>query len=256
VATLYAGWIFLRAPDFQEARPLWIMGTGCLAVAASLQGNPIGAAGWGTAILLVGGPLFAISMADRWAKRALLLGLWIVSALPFSLTAEAWSAARSHWIWIIPIFLIGQAMLLAGTFHQALRSPTGSAIRIEVLALKGLQYSGIGLPLLVGMVLGFWGWPGALRIGTPLAGLLVIPVATALAWAKRRMPLLNPAPAEWFPAWLSAISATARREGSEVGGNLQRLAESITRTMEGEAGIMWGLLFLVLFISLIAGGNR
>jgi hypothetical protein len=256
LATLYAGWMFLRAADFQEARPLWIMGIGSLAVAASLRGNPVGAAGWGTAILLVGGPLFADAMADRWAKRVLLLGLWIASALPFSLTATAWLAPSSNWIWIVPIFLIGQAMLLAATFHQTLRSPGGSALRIEVLALKGIQFAGIGLPLLVGLVLGVWGWPGALQIGAPLAGLLIIPLTIALAWAKRRFPALNPAPAEWFPAWLSAAAAAVRRQSSQIGGSLQRLAESITRTMEGEAGIMWGLLFLVLFVSLIAGGNR
>jgi hypothetical protein len=256
LAALYAGWLFLRAPDLHEARPLWIMGLGTLALAASLLGSPVGAAGWSVAILLIGAPLLANGMSDRWARRTLLLGLWVASALPFSLTAAAWSASGSNWVWMIPFFLAGQAMLLAGTIHHALRSPSGSAMRMEVAALRGLQYAAIGLPLVVGFVLGLWGWPGAMQIGAPLAGLIVIPLTAALAWAKRRLPQLNPGPTEWFPTWLREAATGARRETSRVGGNLQRLAESITRTMEGEAGIMWGLLFLVLFVSLIAGRNR
>ena len=253
---LYAGWMFLRAADFQDARPLWIMGMGSLAVGASLQGNPLGAAAWGCAILLVGSPLFVNSMADRWARRMLLLTLWIMSGLPFTLTATAWRTAGTNWIWMLPFFLAGQAMLLAGCFHWAFKPPAGSALRVEVLALRGLQYAGIGLPILVGLLLGLGGWPGGLQIGTPLAGLLLLPLATALALAKRRMPLLNPVAADWFPKWLSVAATSLRRESSRVSDNLQRLAGAITRTMEGEAGIMWGLLFLVLFVSLIAGGNR
>ncbi len=256
VVTLYAGWMFLRAASFEEARPFWILGVGGLAVAASLLGNPIGAAGWGCAMLLVGGPLFVNSVAGRLARRTLLVGLWIISTLPFSLTATAWLVPASNGTWMIPFFIASQAMLLAGGFHIAMSQRVGAAMRVEVLALRGLQYSGVGLPILLGVLLGFGGWPGALQIGAPFAGLLVMPLAIALALAKRRLPILNPAPAEWFPKWLSVASTSVRREGSRVGGSLQRLAGAITRTMEGEAGIMWGLLFLVLFISLIAGGNR
>lgn len=255
LVTLYAGWMFLRTAELTEARPLWIMGMGSLSVAASLQGNPTGAAAWGIAILLAGSPLFANSMPERWARRALLPALWITSALPFSLTAAAWSLAGMQSIWSIPILVVGQAMLLAGSFHQALKVQAGSAWRVEVLALKGIQYAAIGLPLLAGFLLGLWGWPGSFQTGTPLAGLLLIPLAVGLALAKRRLPILNPASGDWYPRWLTATAQLTMREASRAGGSLQRLAGGITRTMEGEAGIMWGLLFLVLFVSLIAGGN-
>ncbi len=254
--SLYAGWMFLRAASFEEARPFWILGVGGLAVAASLLGNPNGAASWGCTMLLVGSPLFVNSVADQWARQTLLVGLWIVSALPFSLTATAWQVPASNGTWIIPFFLASQAMLLAGGFHMAMSRRVNAAMRVEVLALRGLQYSAVGLPILLGILLGLGGWPGALQIGAPLAAVLVMPMAIALALAKRRLPMLNPAPADWIPKWLSAASTSVRREGSQVGGSLQRLAGAITRSMEGEAGIMWGLLFLVLFISVIAGGNR
>jgi hypothetical protein len=256
LATLYAGWMFLRAPDFQEARPLWILGLGSLGVAAAVLGNPIGAAGWACAIFLVGGPLFVTSMADSWSRRALVGGLWIISALPFSLTAAAWAASGSSWWWMLPFFIIGQAMLLAGSLRPAISPQANPAMRVEVMALRGLHYIGFGLPLLIGVLLGFGGWPGALHVGAPLAAVLLVPLTGGLVWAKRRLPLLNPGQNEWFPEWMGASSTAVGREVSRVGLSLQHLAAAVTRTMEGEAGIMWGFLFLVLFVSLIAGGNK
>jgi hypothetical protein len=41
-----------------------------------------------------------------------------------------------------------------------------------------------------------------------------------------------------------------------VQAGVQRIANAVTRTIEGEAGIMWSLLLLVLFVSLIAGRER
>jgi len=229
---------------------------GGLSVAAALSGNPIGSAGWGSAILLAGTPLFVNSMKDKWARRPLMLVLWILSGLPFALTASAWSASIGSWIWVLPVFLAGQAMLLAGSFHQGMRPQAGAAMRVEVLALQGIQLASVGLPLIAGILLGLIGWPGARLIGAPLAALPVIPLAAGLVWAKRRLPILNPGSAEWFPKWLTGPAASVRREGSRFADSLQRLATGVTRTMEGEAGIMWGLLFLVLFVSLIAGGSR
>ncbi|HET6846110.1 MAG TPA: hypothetical protein VFH29_04705, partial [Anaerolineales bacterium] len=174
----------------------------------------------------------------------------------FSLTASAWSPLVSGWIWMLPVFLLGQAMLLAGSFHQAVRPQVGSAMRVEVMALQGLQYASDGLPMLGGVVLGLLGWPGAMQIGAPIAALIVIPVAAALIWAKRHVPILNPVSPELSPGWMRPGAAAMRREGARFVEGARRLVTGFTRTIEGEAGIMWALLFLVLFVSLIAGARR
>jgi hypothetical protein len=255
LATLYAGWMFLRAGNSIEARPLWILGLGSLAAGAGLQGNPTGATAWACAIFLVGGPLFVSSIADSITKRAFLIALWITSTLPFSLTAAAWSASGIRWLWIVPVFVVGQAMLMAGSFHQAASRQADTALRVEVVALRGLKYLGFALPLLVGVGLGVWGWPGAMQVGEPFVAVPLVLLTGGLVWAKRRLPLLNPGPNEWSPKWISATSAMLIREGSRAGLGLQRLARAVTVTMEGEAGIMWGLLFLALLVSLIVGRN-
>jgi hypothetical protein len=47
-----------------------------------------------------------------------------------------------------------------------------------------------------------------------------------------------------------------QHEANRLHGGLQRGAEAVTRTIEGEAGIMWSLLLLVLFVSIIVSGER
>lgn len=252
---LYAGWMFLRAGDLHAARPLWIMCVGALSVAAAVLANPTGSAAWGCATLFAGCPLFVRATRGKLAQGLLLLVLWILSGLPFSLTASAWMPTAGNWTWMLPVFLIAQAMLLAGSFHQAMKPEADSAMRVEVLALRGLQYASAALPILMGLILGLVGWPGAIQIGSPLAALVVVPASAGLVWAKRQLPVLNPVSADWVPGWLRAAGEPMRREGARLAEGAQRLLTAFTRTIEGEAGIMWGLLFLVLFVSLIAGGR-
>jgi len=112
------------------------------------------------------------------------------------------------------------------------------------------------LPLLVGVVLGLWGWSGAFQVGAPLAAAVVTPVVAALVWSKRRFPQLSPVPTRWYPKAVEGVSSWMQREASRLYDWSQHTAESITRTVEGEAGIMLSLLLLVLFVSLITGRAR
>jgi len=255
-AALYAGWMWLRAPDAFSGRPLWMMGAGSLAVAGALRGNPVSATAWGSAMLLAGCPLFLTAIRERWMNRALLLGLWISSALPFALTSTAWGGGGGALDWMTPVFLIAQSMLLAGFLHRALRPEIDPSAQIGMASLRGIYLFGIGLPLAVGVLLGFWGWPGAFQLGVPFAGVVVVLMVGALTWAKRRFASLNPVSTHWIPPAWNRATAAALREASRVQAGVQRIANAVTRTIEGEAGIMWSLLLLVLFVSLIAGRER
>jgi hypothetical protein len=254
-AGLFAGWMWLRAPDASSGRPLWIMGTGCMAVAAALRGNPTGSTAWGSLMLLAGTSLFLTVVQERWTNRALYAALWIGSALPFTMTANAWlGGSATDWVW--PVLLISQAMLLAGFFHQALRPETGPGKQMQSASLRGLYRVGIVMPLGLGVLLGLWGWPGAFQLGIPIAGVVVIGIAATLVWAKRRLPILNPVSTHWIPSRWHRAASVIQHEATRLHGGLQRGAEAMTRTIEGEAGIMWSLLLLVLFVSIIVSGER
>src|SRR5215207_511442 len=126
-AALYGGWMWLRAPDELNGRAFWLIGMSSLAVAAALRANPLGAAAWGCAIVLSGGALFLSSEQNKWLTRALFIGAWSLSSLPFSLTATGWnSGAPSSLLgWLAwPLLIAAHAMLLTGFIRHSQRTIT------------------------------------------------------------------------------------------------------------------------------------
>jgi hypothetical protein len=207
-------------------------------------------------MILAGAPLFFTTLRERWMNRVLLLGLWITSAMPFALTSTAWVGGGRILDLTLPAFLLAQSMLLAGYLHLALLPGSDPRAHVGMASLRGIYRVGTFLPLAIGVLIGIWGWVGASRVGTPFAGFVVVPMTAALAWGKRRLAFLNPTSPNWIPpAWSRAASATVR-EVTRVQGGVRRLVDTITRTIEGEAGIMWSLLLLVLLVSFIVSRDR
>ena len=110
-AALYGGWMWMRSPDELTGRPFWLIGLGSLAVASALRGNAIGATAWSCALILSGGALFLASAQSRWIEKALFIGVWGISSLPFSLTGSGWINARAGYWYAIPLLVIAQALL-------------------------------------------------------------------------------------------------------------------------------------------------
>ncbi|HET8707931.1 MAG TPA: hypothetical protein VFM46_16630, partial [Pseudomonadales bacterium] len=122
LAALYGGWMWLRAPDELTARPFWLIGLGSLAVAAALRSNPLGAAAWSCALILTGSALFLFSEPNRWLTRALYLGAFGISVLPFSITATGWNSGGTGFWLSIPFLILSHAMLIAGFIRHAQRT--------------------------------------------------------------------------------------------------------------------------------------
>jgi hypothetical protein len=255
LAALYAGWMWIRAPEELAARPFWLIGLAGLAVAAALQGNPIGAAAWGCALILAGSTLFLFSETRPWLQRALWVGVFGISALPFSLTAAGWqNSSLSFWL-ISPVLLLAQAMMMAGFLRHSLRTSTRPRYEDQPIWGKNVYPIGIALLLLTTILLGLFGWEGTLQVGNWLAGAITTSLTVGLLWLSPRLRILNPVRAHWVrPAsasWMDwgsqALWALYRR--------LRRISQMFSGVLEGESGIMWTLLFLVLFISFFTQGR-
>jgi hypothetical protein len=253
---LYAGWTWFRGPDVVAAGPLWLMGMGSLAVAATLRANPVGATAWGSAMLLAGTPLFLATTHERWVNRAVLSALLFCSGLPLTLTAGAWIGGGRADDLLLPAFLFAQAMLLAGFFHFTWTGYAATPLPATASSLGGFFRAGIVLPLVVGLGLGFWGWPGALQLGSWAAAAVVLLAAAALIWGKRRIGALTPSPMHWTPRAAEGLLSAMGHELARLQDMLHRVAMTLTRTLEGEAGILWTLVVLVLFVSLIIDRAR
>ncbi|HSK88034.1 MAG TPA: hypothetical protein VK880_06755 [Anaerolineales bacterium] len=258
LAAVYGGWMWLRAPDELNGRAFWLIGMSSLAVAAALRANPIGAAAWGCAIVLTGGALFLSSEPNKWLLRALFIGAWGISSLPFSLTATGWtSSLPASWlIWLVwPFRISAQAMLIAGFIRHSQRTTTRLSNEDQPIWARNVYPIGISLLLLMTILLGFFGWSGALQIGNWIAGLLASLLALGVLSLTPRLRILNPVRAHWVrPVNVSWLDWSYQILWS-LYRQLRRVSDVISNVLEGESGIMWTLLFLVLFISFFTQGN-
>lgn len=258
LAAVYGGWMWLRAPDELSGRAFWIIGMSSLAVAAALRANPIGAAAWSCAIVLTGGALFLASEQTRWLTRALLVGAWGISSLPFSLTATGWNSGGPTPLlgWLAWPFLIGaHAMLIAGFVRHSQRMTTRVSNENQPIWAKNVYPIGIAILLLTTFLLGFFGWRGTLQIGNWFVGILVVLLSGGLLWLTPRLRILNPVRAHWVrPAsesWFDWVYQALWNLYRRLG----RVSTGISNVLEGESGIMWTLLFLALFISFFTNRN-
>jgi hypothetical protein len=255
VAAVYGGWQWLRAPDELTGRPFWLIGMGSLAVAAALRANPVGATAWGCGLILAGGALFLSSEQNKWLARALLIGAWGISGLPFSLTATGWNSGLVppllSWLaW--PFLIAAHAMLVAGFIRQGLRVVMRVPSEDQPIWAKNVYPIGISLLLLVTILLGLFGWMGALQFGNWFVAILTSLLILSLLWLTPRLRILNPVRAHW----VRPASASWLDWGYQVlwglYRQLARLSNLISNVLEGESGVMWTLLVLVLFASFFA----
>jgi hypothetical protein len=258
LAAVYGGWQWLRAPDELTGRPFWLIGMGSLALAAALRADPIGATAWGCGLILAGGALFLSSEQNKWLTRSLLIGAWGISGLPFSLTATGWDSGivppLLGWLaW--PFLIAAHGMLVAGFVRHSLRTTLRANSEDQPIWAKNVYPIGISLLLLVTILLGFFGWGGTLQFGNWFVAIITSLLIVGLIWLTPRLRILNPVRAHWVrPAngsWLDW--------GYQVLWNiyrqLGRVSNVISNVLEGESGVMWTLLVLVLFASFFAQGN-
>jgi hypothetical protein len=258
LAAIYGGWMWLRAPDELNGRAFWLIGMSSLAVAAALRANPVGAAAWGCAIVLTGGALFLSSEPNKWLLRALFIGAWGISALPFSLTATGWNSGipNSLLTWLaMPFLVAAQAMLIAGFIRHSQRTTTRLSHEDQPIWARNVYPIGIFLLLLITILLGLFGWSGTLQVGNWFMGSLAALLALGLLSLTPRLRILNPVRAHW----VRPVSVSWLDWGYQFLANLyrqlRRVSDGISNVLEGESGMMWTLLFLVLFISFFTQRN-
>jgi hypothetical protein len=251
IAALYSGWMWLRAADELTGRPHWVIGIASLAILSALSGNAIGAIAWGCALILVGGALFLASVQNNLLNRIMLIGAFSISSLPFSLTASAWLGNLSFFI---PFAILAQALLMAGFIRHATRSTNRDSLDTQPAWMKVVYSSGIILLILTQLILGLFGFDSVSKIGAWVQALIASILTFILLWASRRFRIFSPVRAHW-------VSSTESRVDNMYQGLwsiyyfLGRISRIVTQALEGEGGIMWTLLFLILFVSLITQGS-
>jgi len=250
ITAVYSSWMWLRASDEILGRPFWVLGMASLSVAASLNGNPIGSIGWGVLLIIVGGLLFLFSARQRSILWLPLIGVLELSSLPFTVSASGWQTAGMNWLFGIP-FLVAQALLIAGFFRHSLH-PGETSLESQDRWVKVLYPAGLAMLAITAISLGFWGWGGAHLAGLGWQTIVVDVLAVGIiVLVSRFMVRLKPAGStnqwsqlfrlEWLYKTLSNLYSL-----------LQSLVGNLTSSFEGEGGLLWSFLLLVLFLSVLS----
>ncbi len=256
LAAVYAGWKWFSLPDEISARPYWIIGMSALSLAAALRGSPQGSAAWGAALVLFGGLSFLYSSRQDWFSRLFAgMALFLLS-LPFTLTATGWMG-NFPWPGLFwPLFLAAHAMLVAGYIRHLFRggdTPFGELPRSAQAAYP------LGLALLIITILltGLWGWPGSLQLGAWAMALVMLALAGLVGLAYLRLRRLV-IPQREEPAE-EGISNFARMQEFLAGllwglyRLVGRLFGYLSALLEGDGGLLWTLLLLLIFITVLRG---
>jgi len=236
-----------------QGRGYWLLAASGLALAASGQALPGAVQAWGIALQLSGALMMMASLQIKALRLFLILGGLSLSSLPFTLTWQAvWMVGSpisvSGWI-----LLLSQLFLLAGYLRFALQKresfPHSEPWKV------GMYF--ISLLLLLSMIVVIYAlnpllsgraemptipesWPAFMITFLCLAGLAV---SRRIKFNFSRLEVL-------FNTIFN--SNWSLRAGHEVFEMFSKIFSGINFVLEGQAGVLWAFLILILLVSVMS----
>jgi len=262
------GW--LRAADELAGRPYWILTTASLAMAAALHNQPQACLVWSLAALLPGTLLFTTSLRRRILAPIILLSLLGLTGLPITPTWAGTSIFQplgatagviaQIFSWLTGFFFIGvHAMLLAGYLVHGLRGimySDGEPVTQVERWIWLLYFPGL---LLLPVIHWLLGWHIRSTMGYPWS----LPETSLLTWVEGPLAL-GLAAAIWYyrPRLVKEVIAVSMTQSARqwlpvslfyrfiwgIYRIIAQIIKVISITLEGEAGILWALVLMVLIL--------
>jgi len=254
VAALYGAFGWLTAADELRGRPFWILGMAALAVASAIKGHPLASQAWGLACLLPGGVIFLSSARYRSLLVIFIFGIFGVSGLPFTPAWDGTHLYASPFDLYLPAFLLAHAILLTGYLRHAL-APSSDLSQSDRW-IRAVYPLGLGILPLSQFLLA-WRTPlptdSTGNFSEWWAGVVVISLTALMVYIGQRElrlpPGLVPIWNRIFSVnWIAGLLWTVYRSTG-------RIITLITRIMEGEGGVLWAMLLLVILVSWLAQGG-
>jgi hypothetical protein len=252
---ILAGISWLSANDELDGQPFWILGMATFSVASAVRGQSEASLAWGIAAIFSGGLLFLYSVRYRYLMALLIIGLLGFSGLPLT---PLWNGMRLYAPPYSPLpllFLIPHAMLLAGYLWHALREGQ-KFIGVERW-IKVIYPWGLSLLPLVYIIVGSWGQLSLVQLewSRMFLSLILPSIATlglaALIFMGLRMGLTVPSSVNSIIVtifslnWLRPILWSGFR-------TMGVIFSFLNIVLEGEGGVLWALLLLILLLVFMA----
>jgi len=262
VGILFGAIMWYGSSSELEGRPYWIITMAGLAIYSSINGNQIATLAWTLALILSGSVLFLYSARGRIISVIPLLAVIGITGLPFTPSAIGWQGI----------------IILGGLFRNLLMILSVSIIILGYLrhttivdTLLSIKEKWIWITYPVGLfilVLSQWliflisdvDWYIS---GTLYASILAFLLPLILHFLIRKF-LRESEYADFLQRILKPIGNFIIRFLSfrwvydliwSFLGLFQRIVNIVTNILEGQGGIIWVIVFLVMLFTLITSGD-
>ncbi len=255
VIAIYAAAAWVFADDELSGAPAWVLGMASLSAAAAMLAQPAASQAWGITVLLSGGLIFFTSVLERRMSWLLIFGLIGISSLPLTPT---WNGALMYsppFKPVMVIFIIVQVILLVGYLRYVLQPRPGlGGVERWVWLIYPL---GLAILPVVHFLYGWWAFVGfgTLTSSSWWLGLVIVLLTGLVVGLVRFGPRVSIQRTGVLKAFFSMqwfyrlMWVTFRAIDSVV--------QFITTILEGEGGLLWAFLMLVIlfmmFVALFGG---
>ncbi len=263
IIALYASIKFASQKEVIFARRYWILTFSALALFCVINGVPEASRVWGLALLLSGSLLSLYQPPIRSLRFLLFFGLFGLLALSYSPSITGWDGifVNQFSFWTIPLIL-SHAILGYGYFQFILNSKSttqGLETWSRIIFPLGLIFI-IQTQLIIGLV----GWPGSFSLGKWWFGLISLILSGAMIFLPRIFNFKGVIQNKPTIRILEKKFQTLFHKG-EKGINWNFLLklfekllkpiklgiEAVTVILEGNGGILWAIIILLLMVTLI-----
>ena len=248
---LAAAWLWLTERSNIDHRQHYLALTTALFIFSAMGGNPTGALAWAGVLLFNGAALFLSTSNTPRMRVALSIFSILLIGLPFTYTATVFSGQSPWPFFFSPLFFMINLAAVGGHLRHQFSAEEAS-IQSLPLWVQTTYPVGIFIGPVFVFFLGFWGWEGSLQLGVWWAGLLALLLllgAAILSWRNRALFLafmdvrIDP-----LTRLLTSSSTMLSRLGSVLLSLLERFFATLSLLLEGDGGIIWTGLIIVLLV--------
>ncbi len=247
IGGLIAGFRWAVNRNLEEERSFWVLGIASMAATAVLLNQPQIGIAWGLGLVYGGGLLFLYRFQASWQIAIPAIGFFAVSGLPYSPMSAGYAIYQAPFPFFLYLLLLVHGLLLAGFIRQVLKvEPEDQDAERWVLLIFPA-----GLVFLLGtyIVGGLLPWQGF--DATPLwPGFFASLLGGLLCWVFGRLDFGRPI-RNIFRNLNDLIDLVSQPLVSLLRG-VAGLMSYLSVILEGQGGILWALVLIVLILSIIS----
>jgi formate hydrogenlyase subunit 3/multisubunit Na+/H+ antiporter MnhD subunit len=248
LAALYGGVAWARARDELRGRIYWIISMAGLMFFATLQFRPEAALAWGLAMLFGGAALFLASVRTKWMVSLGIISFLTISGLPFMPTYPGLGMYSPLNLVVLGVPFAHAALLLGYLRHAWRQTEPLRGVERWVQVVYPIGLTLLPVTYILSTVFSP-GIPGAVTPPFwPILVLLGITLVMGLLYLKKvSMPMrfLNQLDRIFSLRWLYSLLGWVYQGVGRVGREISLL-------LEGEGGVLWALVLLVLLVSILS----